>query len=131
MIDSLRILVNKKIYDFTTINKDMLGTKSLSNSFKILFRNHYLTSIKKLYLVEFAIDSLTVKAFSNLLNLKEVIIFRINCENTFFQVLFCVLQEYQIKRLEIVELNISEKDLIFIANLKKIEKIIFWRCNIQ
>ncbi|TBU04739.1 hypothetical protein CWI39_0763p0020, partial [Hamiltosporidium magnivora] len=69
------------------------------------------------------IDNLDVEAFSNLLNLKEIHIHRIYFQNISFSELFCASQEYKIKRMK--------KDLIFIANYKKIEDVLFISCDIQ
>ncbi|TBT97182.1 hypothetical protein CWI37_2443p0010 [Hamiltosporidium tvaerminnensis] len=90
-----------------------------------------MSSIKQLLIRDFSIDNLNVKAFNNLLNLKKLNICRINFQNISFSELFCALQEYKIKRMKLEEINISEKDIIFIATLRKLEYIIFDRCVIQ
>ncbi|TBU20460.1 hypothetical protein CWI38_0067p0010, partial [Hamiltosporidium tvaerminnensis] len=63
--------------------------------------------------------------------LKEIKVYRINFQNMSFSELFCASKEYKIERMEFSKINISEKDLIFIANLKKIEDILFRSCDIQ
>ncbi|KAK1349358.1 hypothetical protein LUQ84_001536 [Hamiltosporidium tvaerminnensis] len=131
MIDLLKLSENNKNIALKITNKDISDSEYPKDSLKFLFQNYDLSSIMKLSIRNFLIDNLDVKAFSNLSNLKEFKVFRINFQNIGFSELFCNSREYKIKRMDLDEINISEKDLIFIANLKKIEKIIFRNFNIQ
>ncbi|TBU01937.1 hypothetical protein CWI36_1227p0010 [Hamiltosporidium magnivora] len=131
MIDFLKILANNKNFDLTAAYNDILDLECPSDSVKFLFKNYDLSSINELSLYDFSIDKSNLKAFSNLLNLKELNFFRINFENISLSELFCASQEYKIKIMKLKEINISEKDLIFIANLKNLKKLEFERCYIQ
>ncbi|KAK1347537.1 hypothetical protein LUQ84_003072 [Hamiltosporidium tvaerminnensis] len=131
MIDLLKLLTNKQQFDFIATNKDKANFKLSSIPVNFLFQNYRMCGIKKLSARDFSIGNLNVKAFSNLLSLKELIFLRINFQKMSFSELFCANQEYKIERMELVEINISEKDLIFIANLKKIKDILFRSCDIQ
>ncbi|TBU11236.1 hypothetical protein CWI38_1310p0020 [Hamiltosporidium tvaerminnensis] len=131
MIDLLNFLTANKKFAFTAENKDISDSENPKNTLKFLFHKYDLSSIKQLSIRHFFIDNLDVKAFSNLLNLKELNISRIDFQNISFSELFCESHEYKIKRMKLIQINISEKDFIFIANLKKIEKIICECCNIQ
>ncbi|KAK1348496.1 hypothetical protein LUQ84_002100 [Hamiltosporidium tvaerminnensis] len=131
MIDFLKILTINKNFDLTAAYNDILDLECPSDSVKFLFKNYDLSSINELSLYDFSIDKSNLKAFSNLLNLKELNFFRINFENISLSELFCASQEYKIKIMRLKEINISEKDLIFIANLKNLKKLEFERCYIQ
>ncbi|TBU03070.1 hypothetical protein CWI39_1036p0020 [Hamiltosporidium magnivora] len=130
-IDFLKLSEKNKYFDFKATNKDILDSEYPINSLKFLFQNYDPSSIKQLSISDFSIDNLNVKAFSNLLDLKEINIYKINFQNICFSELFCASREYKIKRMELNEINISEQDLIFIENLKKIKDIIFWWCDIH
>ncbi|KAK1350391.1 hypothetical protein LUQ84_000629 [Hamiltosporidium tvaerminnensis] len=47
-----------------------------------------------------------------------------------FSDLFCTSREYTIKRLKFNQINIIEKDLIFIATSEKLKELDFWKCKI-
>ncbi|TBU20938.1 hypothetical protein CWI38_0008p0110 [Hamiltosporidium tvaerminnensis] len=123
MIDSLQHLAKNEKFDFEATSKDEENLKLSSSPLNNLFRSYEMWAIKKLIIRDFSIDNLDVKAFSNLLKLKEIKVYRINFQNISFSEFFCAKQEYKIKIMTLDGLNISEKDLIFIANLKKIEDI--------
>ncbi|TBT99496.1 hypothetical protein CWI36_1956p0010 [Hamiltosporidium magnivora] len=131
MIDLLQHLAKNEKFDFKATNKDIFGSEYPKDSLKFAFPNYNLSSIKKLSIENFSIGNSNVNAFSNLLCLKELDIAKINYQNISFSELFCAKQEYKIKRMNLEKINISEKDLIFIANLKKIEVIHFRWCDIQ
>ncbi|TBT99289.1 hypothetical protein CWI39_2075p0020 [Hamiltosporidium magnivora] len=130
--NTIKLNPNNEKFDFRATNKDISDSEYPIDSLKFLFQNYEMSSIKQLLLIrDFSIDNLNVKAFNNLLNLKKLNICRINFQNISFSELFCALQEYKIKRMKLEEINISEKDIIFIATLRKLEYIIFDRCVIQ
>ncbi|TBU21007.1 hypothetical protein CWI38_0003p0020 [Hamiltosporidium tvaerminnensis] len=52
-------------------------------------------------------------------------------QNIYFSELFCTSHEYNIKKLLLVEINIVEKDLRFIANLKKLKSVELRACKID
>ncbi|TBU09553.1 hypothetical protein CWI36_0019p0010 [Hamiltosporidium magnivora] len=111
MIDFVKLSENNKKLNFKATNKDISDSEYVIDSI----------NLKDLQVYNFSNDNLDVEAFSNLLNLKEIHIHRINFQHF----------KYKIKRIEFEKINISEKDLIFIANLKKIEDILFISCDIQ
>ncbi|TBT96953.1 hypothetical protein CWI36_3246p0010 [Hamiltosporidium magnivora] len=131
MIDFLKLSEKNKKFDFKATSKAKADLKLSLSPLKFLCQNYDLSSIKKLSISYIPTDNLNVKALSNLLNLKELYIYSINFQNISFSELFCAKQEYKIKRMEFDRINISEKDLIFIGNLKKIRVIKFWMCTIQ
>ncbi|TBU02144.1 hypothetical protein CWI39_1221p0020 [Hamiltosporidium magnivora] len=98
---------------------------------KFLFKNYDLSSINEPSLYDFCVSKSNLKAFSNLLNLKELNFFIINFENISISELFCASHEYKIKNMRLEKINISEKDLIFIANLKNLKKLEFEGCYVQ
>ncbi|KAK1348492.1 hypothetical protein LUQ84_002096 [Hamiltosporidium tvaerminnensis] len=129
MIDFLKLSKENEKFDFKATN--ILDSEYPIDSLKFLFQNYDISSIKKLIIFELTINNLNVKALSNLLSLKELNIYRIKFQNISFSELFCASREYKIERMEFAKIDISEKDLIFIANLKKIEDILFRSCDIQ
>ncbi|KAK1349427.1 hypothetical protein LUQ84_3582 [Hamiltosporidium tvaerminnensis] len=131
MIYLLKLLTNKQQFDFIATNKDKANLKLSSIPVKFLFQNYDLSSIKKLSIWNLSIDNLNVKALCNLLSLVEFNIYCIKFQNISFSELFCASREYKIERMEFDKIDISEKDLIFIANLKKIEFIKLWSYGIQ
>ncbi|TBU04081.1 hypothetical protein CWI36_0814p0020, partial [Hamiltosporidium magnivora] len=131
MIDLLKLSEKNKKFDFKATNKDILDSEYPIDSLNCLFQNYEMSGIKKLSIRKFSINYSNEKELGNLLNLKELNIVSINFLNISFSELFCAIQEYKIKRMWLTGINISEKDLIFIANLKKIEDIILWTCNIK
>ncbi|TBT96723.1 hypothetical protein CWI39_3461p0010 [Hamiltosporidium magnivora] len=131
MIDLLKFLTNKQQFDFEATSKDEENLKLSRSPLQFLFQNYDISSIKKLIIREFSIDNSDVKALCNLLSLIEFNIYCIKFKNISFSELFCANQEYKIKKMKLSQINISQKDLIFIENLKKIRVIIFWSCNIQ
>ncbi|KAK1351096.1 hypothetical protein LUQ84_000369 [Hamiltosporidium tvaerminnensis] len=131
MIDLLQNLAMNEKFDFKATSKAKADLESSPSPLNFLFQNYDISSIKKLIIRAFSIDNSDVKALCNLLSLVEFNIYCIKFKNISFSELFCANQEYKIERMELVQINISEKDLIFIANLKKIRFIIFLRCNIQ
>ncbi|KAK1348384.1 hypothetical protein LUQ84_002388 [Hamiltosporidium tvaerminnensis] len=131
MIDFLKLSEKNKKFDFKATSKAKADLKLSLSPLKFLFQNYDISSTKKLSIFDFSIDNSNVEAFSTLLNLKKLNIVRINFENISFSELFLAKQEYKIKRMWLTGINISEKDLIFIANLKKIEDIRLLSCDIQ
>ncbi|TBU00079.1 hypothetical protein CWI36_1751p0020, partial [Hamiltosporidium magnivora] len=131
MIDFSKLSEKNKKFDIKATSKAKADLELSSIPLKFLFQNYEMSGIKKLSIRNFSINHLNVKALSNLLNLKELNIVRINFQNISFSELFCAKQEYKIKRMYLEEINISEKDFIFIANLKKIKDIRLWRYDIQ
>ncbi|TBT96887.1 hypothetical protein CWI36_3292p0010, partial [Hamiltosporidium magnivora] len=112
-------------------SKAKADLESSPSPLNLLFQNYRMCGIKKLIIRAFSIDNSDVKALCNLLSLVEFNIYCIKFKNISFSELFCANQEYKIKRMELIRINISEKDLIFIENLKKIRVIIFRSCDIQ
>ncbi|KAK1349133.1 hypothetical protein LUQ84_001815 [Hamiltosporidium tvaerminnensis] len=131
MIDLLQNLAMNEKFDFKATSKAKADLESSPSPLNFLFQNYDISSIKKLIIRVFSIDNSDVKALCNLLSLKELNIYGIKFKNISFSELFCANQEYKIKRMKLFEMNISEQDLIFIENLKKIEDIIFISCDIQ
>ncbi|KAK1349140.1 hypothetical protein LUQ84_001821 [Hamiltosporidium tvaerminnensis] len=130
MIDLWQHLAKNEKFDFKATSKAKADLKSPLSPLNFLFQNEDISSIKKLSISEFSIDNSDVKAFSTLLRLKEINIVRIKFQNISFSELFCANQEYKIEKMKLSRINISEKDYIFIANLKNIRVIIFSMCNI-
>ncbi|TBU00297.1 hypothetical protein CWI37_1051p0020 [Hamiltosporidium tvaerminnensis] len=56
-------------------------------------------------------------------SLKELEMYKIDLQNIFFSKLFRTSLEYNIKKLRFVRTNIFERDLTFIANLKKLKEL--------
>ncbi|TBU10055.1 hypothetical protein CWI38_2062p0010, partial [Hamiltosporidium tvaerminnensis] len=131
MIDFLIQSEQNEKFDFEATNKDGENLKLYLSPLKFLFQNYEISSIKKLSISDFYINNSDVEALCNLLSLEELNINSIKFENISFSELFLAKQEYKIKRMNLYGINISEKDLIFIANLKKIEYIQFESCYIQ
>ncbi|TBT98556.1 hypothetical protein CWI36_2334p0010, partial [Hamiltosporidium magnivora] len=130
MIDLLQNLAMNEKFDFEATSKAKADLKLSRSPLNFLFQNEDISSIKKLSISDFSIDNSDVKAFSTLLRLKEINIVRIKFQNISFSELFCANQEYKIEKMKLSRINISEKDYIFIANLKNIRVIIFSMCNI-
>ncbi|TBT96825.1 hypothetical protein CWI36_3344p0010, partial [Hamiltosporidium magnivora] len=131
MIDFLKQSEKNEKFDFKSTNKAKADLKLSLSPLKFLFQNYEISSIKKLSISDFYINNSNVEAFSTLLSLKELKIHKIWFQNISFSELFLAKQEYKISRMYLDEINISEKDLIFIANLKKIEYIKLWSYGIQ
>ncbi|KAK1347487.1 hypothetical protein LUQ84_003024 [Hamiltosporidium tvaerminnensis] len=131
MIDFLKQSEKNEKFDFKSTNKAKADLKLSLSPLKFLFQNYEISSIKKLSISDFNINNSNVEAFSTLLSLKELKIHKIWFQNISFSELFLAKQEYKISRMYLDEINISEKDLIFIANLKKIEYIKLWSYGIQ
>ncbi|TBU00653.1 hypothetical protein CWI36_1570p0010 [Hamiltosporidium magnivora] len=130
MINFLKHSKENEKFDFEATSKDEENLKLSSIIVKFLFQNYDISSIRILSIRDLCINNSNVKAFSNFLNLKELNLFEINLQNMSFSELFCANQEYKIQIMKLIEINISEKDFIFIANLKKIEYIRLWSCDI-
>ncbi|KAK1349109.1 hypothetical protein LUQ84_001790 [Hamiltosporidium tvaerminnensis] len=131
MIYVLKILANNLAFDFKSANNDISDINCPSDSLKFLFENYDLSSINKLSLYDFCVTKSNLKAFSNLLNLKELNFFRINFETISLSELFCASREYNIKRMKLERIYIAAKDLIFIANLNNLKELEFEGCYIQ
>ncbi|KAK1349058.1 hypothetical protein LUQ84_001739 [Hamiltosporidium tvaerminnensis] len=131
MIDFLKLSEKNEKFNFKATNKDILDSEYPIDFLKFLFQNYDISSMKQLSIFDFSINNLNVKSLSNLLSLEKLNIVRINFQNISFSELFCASREYKIKRMGLNGINISEKDLIFIGNLKKIADIRLWSCVIQ
>ncbi|TBT98151.1 hypothetical protein CWI39_2558p0010 [Hamiltosporidium magnivora] len=130
MIELLQHLAKNEKFDFKATSKAKENLKLSSSPLNNLFQNYNLSSIKKLCIEDFCINNSNLEEFSTLLSLKELNISGIKFQNISFSELFCANQEYKIEKMKLSRINISEKDYIFIANLKNIRVIIFSMCNI-
>ncbi|TBU13057.1 hypothetical protein CWI38_0544p0030 [Hamiltosporidium tvaerminnensis] len=125
MIQLLKLSEYDENFDFKTTDNDISASKCPSESLKLLFVKYNLSSIKKLCLCFFSISKCDQEALRNLINLRELKMYKIDLQNIFFSELFCTSLEYKIKRLRFVRTNIFERDLTFIANLKKLKELYF------